>query len=134
MAQAMEMYPEKTSEAAGGMGYFSPPESTPSGPFQFERDEFYSSVGPRRILLREVSGHALNSPLAVIVEHDEDEYFVTSGQVPRIYGCGNTLQEALSMFGDEAWSLWEDLNEDNNWTQEMLDLRKNLRGLFPHEG
>ncbi len=38
------------------------------------------------------------------------------------------------MFGDEAWSLWEDLNEDNNWTQEMLDLRKNLRGLFPHEG
>lgn len=69
----------------------------------------------------------LQSPLDVIIEPDSEGYFCKCVDVPQVYGHSDTPLEAVDMLKRELESLYLDLMEDDNWTDEFLKLKKFLK-------
>ena len=69
----------------------------------------------------------LQNPLDVIIEPDSEGYFCKCVDVPQVYGHSDTPLEAIDMLKRELESLYLDLMEDDNWTDEFLKLKNFLK-------
>jgi len=97
-------------------------ETTPPVPILFSRDESVSSeaagpsarsfapvdVLPRSVVypVWRVADVSLRRPVVVTVEHDDDQFIVSSDSL-RIWGVGSTKFEALADFGRTFVELFE---------------------------
>jgi tetratricopeptide (TPR) repeat protein len=68
----------------------------------------------------------LKWPIHLIVTKDDDEFFAECQEISILYGTGKTEMAAASMLCREINSLYEDLLEDDNFSQEYLDIKKQL--------
>ena len=68
----------------------------------------------------------LRSPLTVLVEKDEDAYLAVCPDIPQLYGHGEDSQSAVLSLQKEIESLWNDLKEDDDFSDEFLGLKRFL--------
>lgn len=71
----------------------------------------------------------LRRSISVVLERDDDGYIAKISQLP-LYGFGDTKKEALDHLKFEIESLYAELNEDDNFTDEWLKYRDWLSGLI----
>ena len=64
----------------------------------------------------------LSSPLTAIVEPDGDGFIARSPDLP-LYGYSEDRIEAVEMLKDEIESLYEDLMEDDNFSEDYLKIK-----------
>ena len=57
---------------------------------------------------------------------DDDGYCAKTPDLPMLYGCGETEHEAVIMLKREILSLRDDLIDDDNLTQEWLEIREQV--------
>ena len=67
----------------------------------------------------------LSAPLDIIVEPDEDGFIARSADIP-LYGYGDDALEALDALKCEIESLYDDLMEDDKFTDEWLRIKELL--------
>lgn len=67
----------------------------------------------------------LKAPLDVIVEPDADGFIARTIDLP-LYGCGNDPTESVEMLKREIESLYTDLMEDDNFSDEWLRIKSFL--------
>jgi hypothetical protein len=77
-------------------------------------------------VLRSAGSLALGQPLVVTVEPDGDIYIARTSALPDLYGTGDSVDAAKDSLGREIESLWNDLNEDEEFTEEWRDIRARL--------
>ena len=70
----------------------------------------------------------LLAPLSVLVEQDGDEYIAQTVDLP-LYGSADTAHEAIEILKSEIESLYNDLMEDDNFSDEWLTRKKLLRAV-----
>lgn len=80
---------------------------------------------PNFIKLHFLVTKALSSPLDVCVETDGDSFIARTIDVP-LYGLGEDIMEAVTNLKHEIESLHLDLMQDDNFTQEWLEMKKFL--------
>jgi predicted RNase H-like HicB family nuclease len=68
----------------------------------------------------------LRHPLVVTIESDDDAYIARCSDVPQLFGLGESVDEAKNALGREIESLWHDLNEDDELTDEWRATRDRL--------
>jgi len=61
-----------------------------------------------------------------MIEKYGDGFLVKSSDLP-LYGYGERRQDAINMFKREVESLFDDLEEDDNFSQEYLNIKNFLR-------
>jgi predicted RNase H-like HicB family nuclease len=61
-----------------------------------------------------------------VKKYGEDNYFATCSEVPNMYGCGETKEEAEAMLRREIDSFLKDLAEtdDDDLCPELLEIKK----------
>jgi len=64
----------------------------------------------------------LSRPLTAIVEPDGDGFIARSPDLP-LYGYSEDRMEAIEMLKDEIESLYEDLMEDDNFSEDYLKIK-----------
>jgi predicted RNase H-like HicB family nuclease len=64
------------------------------------------------------------SPLSVLVARDGDGYLAKAPDLPEVYGCGDTAQEAVEMLQEEIVSLYDDLRGDDEFTPDWDAVRE----------
>jgi hypothetical protein len=67
----------------------------------------------------------LKRPLDVIVEPDEDGFIARNVDLP-LYGVGEDPNEAVEMLKREVESLYEDLMEDDDFSEKWLRIKRFL--------
>ncbi len=80
--------------------------------------------------INRIGRYNLFAPMSAIVDRDESGYVATTPDVPQVYGCGDTIHEAVSMLTDEILSLHQDLQRDDEYTPELLALRDFFQRIF----
>ena len=70
----------------------------------------------------------LLAALSVLVEQDGPEYIAQTIDFP-LYGSGDTPSEAIEMLKSEIESLYNDLMEDDNFSNEWLTKKKLLSAI-----
>jgi tetratricopeptide (TPR) repeat protein len=63
-------------------------------------------------------------PIHTTISKDDDAYFADCVEFPTLYGVGNTVDEAGDMLFNELYSLYIDLMEDDNFSQEYLTIKQ----------
>ena len=71
----------------------------------------------------------LLEPIPVKIENSDDLTTVSTVDLP-LYGEGDDIHEALDMLKDEIESLYADLNEDDNFTDEWLKRKQYLNTII----
>jgi len=97
------------------------PSSKPYRTTKHSTGEYYELVK-----LRLLSHRKLNEPIDVIIEPDGDAFIARTIDLP-LYGCGSDRIEALSMLKSEIESLYEDLMEDDLFSEEWLNYKDFLK-------
>jgi len=64
-------------------------------------------------------------PLDAVLEPDENGYIARTAEIP-LYGAGDTPEEAVDMLKREIESLYEDLQENDQFTEEWLRIKSFL--------
>ena len=64
--------------------------------------------------------------MKIEVFHEDGGYTAICGDIPQIYGWGETEGEARAMLIRELRSLREDLQKDDNFSDEFLRLKEKL--------
>ena len=78
-----------------------------------------------------INGITLQVPLTFYTNVDSDKsYFAICLEIPRLYGCGYTKQNAVEMLKREIYSMYEDLSNSENITDELLNLKMLLKTVF----
>ena len=72
----------------------------------------------------------LRRPLQIVVESDDDGYIVRTAEVPQVYGYGDDVLEALLAFRHELESLHFDLQQDDNFTDDWMPVKRFLQDLI----
>ena len=88
---------------------------------------------PTLELLRKVDGRTLRRPLPVVVESDEEDYIARTPDLPQLYGTGVSGEEAVEMLAREIASMWRDLVDDSDLTEEWQGVRDLLADLLNAE-
>jgi hypothetical protein len=73
-----------------------------------------------------ISGKRFKTPLDVAVELDEPGFIARAVDLP-LYGHGDDAYEAIEMLKAELNSLYADLMEDDNFSDEWLNVKKYLQ-------
>jgi len=76
----------------------------------------------KAIQIERLFNKALSSPITAILENDEDGYIVRCIDLP-IYGYGENHFDAIASLKDELESLYEDLIEDDQLTEEWSAIK-----------
>ncbi len=76
--------------------------------------------------IHRLSKHNLYSPLWVVVEPDDGGFIARCVDLP-LYGYGDDVIEAVGNLKFEIESLYEDLMEDDNFTEDWLKIKAFLR-------
>lgn len=77
-------------------------------------------------LLNFIAGRQLKKPLSAIVEPDGDSYIARTPDLP-LYGSGDDSISAIEALNREIASLYEDLLQDDNYTEEWLRIKAFFR-------
>jgi predicted RNase H-like HicB family nuclease len=64
-------------------------------------------------------------PLDAVLEPDENGYIARTAEIP-LYGAGDTPEKAVDMLKREIESLYDDLQENDQFTEEWLRIKKFL--------
>ncbi|MBU0464552.1 MAG: hypothetical protein KKE12_13280 [Proteobacteria bacterium] len=96
--------------------------------------EQYNSVESKKneatiIKLNMLETKRLRNPLDVIIEED-DEGFIARAVDFSLFGCGDDRIEAIDALKFEIESLYFDLIEDDNFTEEWLSIKNFLKELI----
>jgi hypothetical protein len=67
----------------------------------------------------------LKAPLDVLVEHDDDGFLARTPDLP-LYGYGEDRIEAVDMLKQEITSLYDELLENDHFSDEWLDVKRFL--------
>lgn len=81
---------------------------------------------PIIVILNFLAGRRLRRPLSVIVEADNESYIARTPDLP-LYGIGDDPIGAIQAINREISSLYEDLQQDDNFTNEWLQVKTFLR-------
>jgi hypothetical protein len=81
---------------------------------------------PGFIKINMISGKSLRTPLDVIVETDEPGFIARVIDLP-LYGHGDDVYDAIKMLKAEIESLYRDLMEDDDFTDEWLAIKRFLQ-------
>jgi hypothetical protein len=73
-----------------------------------------------------VAGRTLKTPIDVIIEPDEPGFIARLVDIP-LFGHGADVFEAIDMLKNEIESLYRDLQEDSDFTDEWLLIKKFLQ-------
>jgi hypothetical protein len=73
--------------------------------------------------------HKLTTSIDVIIEPDDDGFIVRNADIP-IYGYGVDSMEAVECFKEELENLYEELMEDDDFTDEWLAIKEYLSNLL----
>ena len=68
----------------------------------------------------------LQRPLSVLVEADDAAYIARCPDLPQLYGYGESEHEAVESLRREIESLWADLQEDAEFSDEFLAVKQIL--------
>ncbi len=68
----------------------------------------------------------LSGPLWIVVEPDDDGFIARRADLP-LYGYGDDVIEAVGNLKFEIESLYDDLMEDDNFTEDWLRIKTFLR-------
>ena len=68
----------------------------------------------------------LKAPIEAVVERDEDLFLARTLEIP-LYGHGEDVVEAVDALKYELESLYDDLMEDNKFTDEWLKIKEFLK-------
>ena len=79
----------------------------------------------RHIKINRLSKYLLSRPLDIVVEPDDDGFIARSFDLDR-YGFGYDSIEAVENLKLEIEDLYDDLMEDDNFTEEWLIVKKFL--------
>ena len=90
-----------------------------------EKIKKLSSFGLGFIKINLLPNKTLKIPLDAIVEPDEKGFIVRLTDLP-LYGYGEDPKEAIEMLKREIESLYEDLMEDDEFSDEWLRIKKFL--------
>lgn len=88
-----------------------------------EADLFEKSEFKKVISISKLPNYSLKIPISAILEQDDDGFIVATNDLP-LYGYGETQNEAINNLKWEIQSLYEDLIEDDNFTEEWLRYKK----------
>jgi hypothetical protein len=83
-------------------------------------------VAAQIFTLNFIAGRQLKSPLSAIVEPDGDSYIARTPDLP-LYGSGDDSISAIEALNREIASLYEDLQQDDNYTEEWLRIKAFFR-------
>lgn len=78
--------------------------------------------------MTELRGRDLKEKIPVRIEKEEGEYIAESLDYP-LYGCGETKEEAVEHLKHEILSLYEDLMDDDNFSDEFLRYKEKLKSI-----
>ena len=78
------------------------------------------------IPLNFIAGRQLKRPLSAIVEPDGNSYIARTPDLP-LYGYGDDPISAIEALNREVASLYEDLQQDDNYTEEWLRIKAFFR-------
>ena len=67
----------------------------------------------------------LSCPLDAVLEPDENGYIARTAEIP-LYGVGDTPEEAIEMLKREVESLYDDLQEGEQFTEDWLGIKRFL--------
>ena len=84
-------------------------------------------MSPQTLQIQTLGAYNLKRPLFCVVERDEDEWLATAPDVDRAFGLGETVGEAIEALKSEIASLYEDLEECDNFTADWLAVHRFLR-------
>ena len=84
----------------------------------------HENLGVIRISL--LPNKNLRTPIEAVVERDGESFIARTLEIP-LYGCGEDFIEAVAALKYEIESLYDDLMEDNNFTNEWLKIKDYLR-------
>ena len=80
----------------------------------------------RTIKLAALPHYRLKAPLEAVVEPDAQGFIASSVDLP-LYGYGDDAKEAIEALKHEIESLWKDLTEDDNFSEEFLRYKEFLK-------
>jgi hypothetical protein len=88
------------------------------------------SSPPLAKVLKQAGALDLEHPLVITIEPDGDAYIARSSFLPQLFGLGDSVDLAGTALGREIESLWKDLNEDDNFTDDWLEVRARLKTII----
>lgn len=80
------------------------------------------SIAPIHIPINRLVHKSLLSPLEILIEPDDYGFLARTPDLP-LYGYGEDRMEAIDMLKREIESLYEDLMEDDNFSDEYLRIK-----------
>lgn len=92
----------------------------------FEEVRGLKQSGANTIKLNMLETRRLKSPMDVIVEPDDDGFIARTVDFP-LFGYGDDRIEAIETLKSEIESLYEDLMEDDNFTEEWKGIKDYLK-------
>ena len=81
------------------------------------------------ITIKTLPNKILREGLDAVVEPDGDGYIARTVDLP-LYGNGDDVIDAVDMLKREIVSLYDDLMEDDNFTDEWLKIKAFLKDLI----
>ncbi|MFH1993257.1 MAG: hypothetical protein ABIK98_12790 [Pseudomonadota bacterium] len=91
-----------------------------------ELKEMYSKLAEEKsvvlIKINRLQKRKLKEPLEIIVEPDDEGFLARTADMP-LYGCGDDRIEAVDMLKREIESLYDDLMEGDNFSEEYLKIK-----------
>lgn len=75
----------------------------------------------------------LTSPIRICIEDDDTGKFASCLEIPQVYGFGETEDEALQMLYREIFSIYSDMQEDLQFSDEYQLLKHHLDLLLGNE-
>jgi len=91
-----------------------------------EKDDWKPSTCGFTISLHSLLGYNLLAPLTVLVQRDGSQMLAELEEIPLLYGIGDTIGQALTFLKEEVEALYQELNEDENFSQDYLEIKRFL--------
>ncbi len=76
--------------------------------------------------IHRLANHNLSGPLWIVVEPDDEGFIARCADLP-LYGYGDDVIEAVGNLKFEIESLYDDLMEDDNFTEDWLRIKSFLK-------
>ena len=119
-----------TSSQSTGAEQITPLSSTVSGlekrvSYLEQRPGEYWRPSPNFIRVFILATRNLKRPLDIIIERDEEGFLARNVDLP-LYGFGEDPNEAVAMLKREIESLYEDLMEDDDFSEKWLRIKRFL--------
>lgn len=89
----------------------------------------YKPLGVKKHFISTLITKQLATPLEIIVEPDDEGMLARTIDIP-LYGYGDDTIEAIRNLKSEIESLYADLLEDDNFTDEWLNIKKLLKSII----